>query len=102
MIGIEGTLAVIGGIMCGVAYARADKNTKWASNLGLVAIMGLTLMVIGMTASIYKVRDMEPLGVHRVVSSSGYGVSIGTISMHYGYCMKHNGHYGWGMCYGPK
>lgn len=43
----ETLLTLTGSIITGLAYAKANENTRWSSKLGIAAVIGLILMVLG-------------------------------------------------------
>jgi len=43
----ETLCGLTGSIITGLAYAKANKDTKWSSKLGLAAVIGVILMVLG-------------------------------------------------------
>jgi len=55
-LGIESLAALAGSITVGICYAKASKDTKWTSQLGLATIMGLILMGLGLTATVLKIK----------------------------------------------
>jgi len=86
--------ALAGGIISGLVLAKANHNTKWGSKLGRWGIMGLLLLVFGMFGWIHSVTyDTK---------SIDHTSSYNTMEYSYGPMIKPNGHWGWGMRYGPK
>lgn len=55
-LGIESLAALIGAIMVGICYAKANQDTKWFSDLGIITIMGLILMVVGFASTIISIK----------------------------------------------
>ena len=44
----ETLCSLVGSIITGLAYAKANKDTKWSSKLGLAAAIGVIMMALGL------------------------------------------------------
>lgn len=91
--------AISGAIICCIVMCNARVATKWNSELGRWAIVGVLLLLLGLLGWLTHIskQDSEDEAWWNSTSNRVYAVYTPPPAISYNVCIKSNGHLGWGM-----